>query len=98
MNSFRLSSDVPPILIANIFINLNGCAATIQSIATSALRPGNPIILACLHAVVVGLETCSLEALERLTTVIECSSGLGKRHATNPCRASQAASFALDIH
>ena len=37
MNSLRLSSDVSPILLANVVINLNGCASTIQRIATSVL-------------------------------------------------------------
>src|SRR6185503_298427 len=87
-----------PVLLANVFINLDGCAATVQRIATSALGAGNPIILSRLHAVVVGLEARPLEALERLTAIVECASGLGKRHPTNPRRASQTASFALDIH
>src|ERR1041385_4186963 len=98
MNSLRLSSNVSPILLANIPINLNRCAATIQRIATFALRARNPIILACLHAVVIGLKACAFEALERLTAVVQCAPGLGKSHATNPCRARQTASLALDIH
>jgi hypothetical protein len=77
MNPLGLSSDVSPILIANVVINLNGCAATIQCIATSALRARNPIILACLDAAVVGLETCALKTLKSLATIVECAPGLG---------------------
>jgi len=98
MNSLRLSSDVFPILLANVLINLDGRAPTIQRIATSPLRAGNPIILARLDAVVVGLETCTFEALESLTTVIECAPGLGQRHAPNPRVTRQSAGLALDIH
>src|SRR5512133_811998 len=98
MNPLRLSSDDSPILLANVFINHNWCAATIQRIAPSALRAGNPIILAGVHVVVVRLETCSLEALKPLTTVMKRATGLGKRDASNPPRSSQAASLALNIH
>jgi hypothetical protein len=78
MNSVRLSSDVSPILLANILINLDGQTAAVKRVATPALRTGNPIILARLDAIVVGLETCALEALERLATVIECAPGSSK--------------------
>src|SRR5439155_26836168 len=98
MNSLRLSSDVSPILLAHVLINLNGCAATIQRIAASALRAGNPVVLACLHAVVIRLEARALETLKRLTTVVKCAPALGKRDATNPRRARQTAGLALDIH
>src|SRR5690349_16503048 len=66
MNSLWLSSDVSPILLANILIDLNGQTAAVERITTSALRAGNPIVLACLHTVVIGLEACTFEALEGL--------------------------------
>jgi hypothetical protein len=98
MNSLRLLSDVSPILIANVDIDLNWCAATIQRIATSALRARNPIILACLHAVVVGLEACALETLKSLALIVECAPGLGRRHTPYPGRTRESASLALNIH
>src|SRR2546423_9383678 len=97
MNSPRLSSDSPPRFPANVLVNLDGWCP-IQCIATSALRAGNPIILACLYTVIIGLEAGSLETLEGLPTIIKCAPGFGKRHATNPGPTSQTARFAFDIH
>jgi hypothetical protein len=68
MNSVRVPPDIAPIFFAGVLVNLDGRVATIQRVAASALRTGNPIILARLYAVVVGLETRALETLERLTT------------------------------
>jgi hypothetical protein len=98
MNSIWLASNVSPILLANVFIDLNGGAATIQRIASSALRAGDPIVLACHRAVVVGLKTCALEALESLAPVVESPPGLGERHAPNSRHARESASLALDVH
>src|SRR5580658_96619 len=56
----RLTSDGPPVFLANVVVNLNGGAATIQSVAAVSLRPGNPVVFAGIHVVVVGLEACSL--------------------------------------
>ena len=93
-----LTSDVTPIFGANIRINLHGQNRAIHAVSTSPLRAGNPVIVTGRFVVVIGFETCALEALEGLTMVVECTTRLGKRHATNPRRASQCARFALDIH
>src|SRR5205085_406843 len=84
INSLRLSSDVPPIPLANILINLHRQDRAIHAVSASPLRSGNPIIVACLHAIVVRLEAPSLETLKSLTPVVQCAPRLGQRHTANP--------------
>lgn len=52
-NSIWLSPDVPPVFFANAFVNLDGRAPAVQSVNTIALGAGNPIVLACIHVVVI---------------------------------------------
>src|SRR6185295_12437567 len=98
MNSLRLPSDVAPVFLACVLINLDERAATIQRVAASALGARKPIIISRLYAVIVRLETATLEALERLAAVIECAPSLGKRYTPNPRCSREFASLALDIH
>src|SRR6185437_14833758 len=98
LNSLGLSSDLSPVFFPHVFVYLDRRAADIQCVSASALRAGNPIILAGLHTIVVGLETRALEALKRLATVIKCAARLGKRYTPNPSRARESPRLALDIH
>jgi len=90
-------SDVSPILLANVVVNLNGRAA-IQCIAAVSLRSRNPIVLSIFHVVVVGLEARALEALKSPSSEVKSATGLGKGHPAYARRSSQATGFALDIH
>jgi hypothetical protein len=69
--SVGLSPNVSPIFLANVFVNFDGCAATIKCIATVALRAGNPIVLAGIHVVIIRFEPCALEALKLLAVVVK---------------------------
>src|SRR5256885_14724282 len=85
MNPFRLTPDVAPIFFADVIIDLDRRAAAVERVTAAALGTGDPIVLAGLYAVVVGLETLALKALECLTTIIECASRFG--NVTWPIRA-----------
>ena len=62
VNSFRLAPDLAPIFFAHVFVDLDGCAAAIERVTAAALGAGDSVILACLDAVVVGLEAATFQA------------------------------------
>ena len=68
MNSPRLSSDVSPILLAHVVVDLDGRASAIQRIPAMALRTGDPEMLACFHVIIISFEAASFETLETPTT------------------------------
>jgi len=49
--SLWLMSDISPVLIANIVVDLDRRAATVQSIAAVALRAGNSVVVMGVHVV-----------------------------------------------
>lgn len=71
IDSVRLSSYVPPILLPHIFVNFDGAATPVQRIATGAFRARNPIVFTRIDIVVIGLETGALEALKSLTAIVQ---------------------------
>jgi hypothetical protein len=60
MNAMWLSPDLAPIFLAHIFIDLNGPAGAVESVAAATFGSGDPIVLAGLDAVVIGLEASAL--------------------------------------
>jgi hypothetical protein len=96
--SFWLSSDVTPILLAHIVINLDGSAAAMQRVSAVALRARNPEVIACLHVIVIRLETQPLQTLKAPAAIINRATRLGEHDTTNARRPNHTATLILDIH
>src|ERR1039457_1017349 len=93
-----LASNVSPILLTHILVNLDGRAATIQRIATVTLWARNPVVVARVHIVVVGLETQPLETLKTPATIVNRPARLGKCDSPDACWPCQTTTLLLDIH
>lgn len=96
--SLWLSSDVPPILLTHVVINLDGRAAAMQRVTAVALRTGNPEVVACLDVVVVRLKTQPFEALKAPAAIVNRPASLLERDSTNASGPNQPPALVLDIH
>jgi len=74
--SVRLSPDISPILLSNIIVDLYGCVAGVQCVATAALGSGNPVVIATIDVVIIGFEALSFETLKFLTSIVQRAASL----------------------
>src|SRR5215472_6857576 len=86
-----------PVFCTHIIVNFSGAVRGVQGIIAVFSRTGNPVFLISLHIVVVGLESCTLEAPELLATIIHGCAGLGISHTPDPGRTGEIPRLALDV-
>lgn len=84
--------------MANVFINFSGNICCVKSIEAIFAGARNPLFVASVDIVVVGLESRSLQAPEFSSAVIDRRASFGEGNAANPGRSSEVPSLSLDVH
>ena len=77
-------SNVSPILLSNVFVDLDGSRA-VQTISSASLATGNPILLPCGVFEVIGVSAASNNASKYLVAITQGSAGAVECHASDPC-------------
>jgi hypothetical protein len=75
--------NVSPILLSNVFVDLDGSRA-MQTISSASLATGNPILLPCGVVDVIGVSAASDNASKYLVAITQGSAGAVQCHASDP--------------
>src|SRR5438045_253592 len=73
--------NLVPVLGSHVLINIHGGAFAVKAVRTVLLGSRDPVVLCCFHVEIVRLESASLQALKRSTTVIQGLACFGERYS-----------------
>lgn len=96
MLQVRSFSNVGPILLSRIVIDLDGNIARVQAVLPIASRPGNPVFLPRTRVDVIRLKTTN--RTELLATIGDRAACLRIRDAANSGRAIETIGLRFDVH
>src|SRR5690242_5568049 len=94
----RHTADLLPILRTNILVNLDRDPLAVESIRPVLAGTRDPVFLAGVNLVIVGLEAAPLEAFESLASIVERLARFRETHPTDASRAGKPVGLVLDVH
>src|SRR5262245_39365754 len=93
-----LTTDLGPVLVPYVVVDLHPGAFTVEPIRPADPASRDPVLLTCLDVDVVRLVAGALQALERPAAVVQGLAALGERHAPDARRTRESAGLAFDVH